>query len=114
MLQIVHDIAPGAELAFRTGYLGEQDMALGIRELADAGAHIIVDDLSYITEPFFRDGIISQTIDSVVSEGVTFFSSAGNFGKTAYTSVYNEAPAPATISGTAHDFSTPSASSRRS
>jgi len=104
MLQILHDVAPGAELAFRTGYLGEQDMALGIRELANAGADIIVDDLSYITEPFFRDGVISQTIDSVVNEGVSFFSSAGNFGRTAYTAVYDPAPAPSTITGTAHDF----------
>ena len=67
MLQIVHDIAPGAELAFRTGYLGEQDMADGIRELAAAGTDLIVDDLSYITEPFFRDGVISHAIDEVVA-----------------------------------------------
>lgn len=105
MLQIVHDIAPGAELAFRTGYLGELDMAIGIRQLADAGTDVIVDDLSYITEPFFRDGIISQTIDSVVSEGVTFFSSAGNFGRASYSGIFDSEPAPATITGTAHDFS---------
>ena len=105
MLQIVHDIAPGAELAFRTGFLGEQDMAVGIRELANAGSDVIVDDLSYITEPFFRDGIISKTIDSVVAEGVTFFSSAGNFGRTAFTDIFNSEPAPSTITGTAHDFS---------
>lgn len=105
MLQIIHDIAPGAELAFRTGYLGELDMARGIRELANAGTHIIVDDLSYITEPFFRDGVISQTIDSVVSEGHTFFSSAGNFGRASYEADFNSAAAPATINGTAHDFS---------
>ncbi|MDF1576263.1 MAG: MBG domain-containing protein [Bacteroidales bacterium] len=104
MLQIVHDIAPGAELAFRTGYLGELDMALGIRELANAGSDVIVDDLSYITEPFFRDGVISVTIDSVVSEGVTFFSSAGNFGRASYEADFSSAEAPSTINGTAHDF----------
>jgi len=105
MLQIVHDIAPGAELAFRTGYLGEKDMARGIRELANSGTDVIVDDLSYITEPFFRDGVISQTIDSVVSEGVTFFSSAGNFGRSSYAGIFDPEVAPGTISGTAHDFS---------
>ena len=104
MLQIVHDIAPGAELAFRTGYLGEKDMALGIRELANAGTDVIVDDLSYITEPFFRDGVISQTIDSVVSEGITFFSSAGNFGRVSYSGIFDSEVAPGTINGTAHDF----------
>jgi hypothetical protein len=105
MLQIVHDIAPGAELAFRTGYLGEQDMADGIRELAgEAGCDIIVDDLSYITEPFFRDGVVSQAIDQVVGEGVTFFSSAGNFANASYTSIFNPFPAPSTIHGEAHNF----------
>ena len=105
MLQIVHDIAPGAELAFRTGYLGEQDMADGIRELADAGCDVIVDDLSYITEPFFRDGVITGAIDEVVAGGVTFFSSAGNFGRASYTGTFIPAAAPSTINGLAHDFS---------
>ncbi len=104
MLQIVHDIAPGADLAFRTGFLGEHDMADGIREMADSGCSVIVDDLSYITEPFFRDGVISDMIDQVVSEGVTFFSSAGNFGRAAYTGQFLPAPAPGTIVGDAHDF----------
>ena len=105
MLQIVHDIAPGAQLAFRTGFLGEQDMALGISELGDALCNMIVDDISYITEPFFRDGVISQTIDSVVNEGVTFFSSAGNFGNYSYAADFNGMAAPSTITGEVHDFS---------
>lgn len=104
MLQIVHDIAPGAELAFRTGFLGEQDMADGIRELANVGCDVIVDDLSYVTEPFFRDGIISQAIDEVVSNGHTFFSSAGNFGTYSYASLFSSAAAPSTVGGEAHNF----------
>lgn len=105
MLQIIHDVAPGAELAFRTGFLGEQDMALGIRQLANAGCDVVVDDISYITEPFFRDGVVAQTIDSVVNEGVTFFSSAGNFGDYSYTNIFDGTTAPGTITGEAHDFS---------
>jgi len=104
MLQIIHDVAPGAELGFRTGFLGELDMAQGIRELADAGYDVIVDDLSYVTEPFFRDGVISQTIDSVVSEGVTFFSSAGNFGRSSYAGEFTPVAAPVSIGGEAHNF----------
>lgn len=104
MLQIVHDIAPGAQLAFRTGYLGEQDMAVGIQELAAAGADVIVDDITYITEPFFRDGVISQAIDQVVSDSVVFFSSAGNFGNASYMADFVSAPAPGTIPGVVHNF----------
>ena len=106
MLQIIHDIAPGAKLVFRTGFLGEQDMAEGIRELAAEGCDIIVDDLSYITEPFFTDGVISKAIDEVVrDENVTFFSSAGNFGNYSYMGEFEAYEAPLTINGDAHDFS---------
>ncbi len=59
MLQIVHDIAPKAQLAFRTGFISSGDMAEGIQELVDAGCDIIVDDISYVTEPFFTDGTLA-------------------------------------------------------
>ena len=35
MLQIVHDVAPKATLAFRTGFISESDFAHGVRQLAD-------------------------------------------------------------------------------
>ncbi len=106
MLQIVHDIAPGADLAFRTGYISPVDMAAGIVELADNGCNIIVDDISYITEPFYKDGLISNAVDNVVNRGVTYFSAAGNFGKKSYSSVFTPARAqgPAGLSGAFHDF----------
>ena len=49
---------------------------------------VIVDDLTYITEPFLRDGVVAQTVDQVAAQGVTYFSSAGNFGKQSYESVF--------------------------
>ncbi|HEY1020969.1 MAG TPA: hypothetical protein VGE06_01595, partial [Flavisolibacter sp.] len=55
MLQIVHDLAPKASLAFRTGFRSAGDMALGIIELKNAGCKVIVDDVTYVTEPFFQD-----------------------------------------------------------
>ncbi|RYZ21846.1 MAG: hypothetical protein EOP49_46825, partial [Sphingobacteriales bacterium] len=50
---------------------------------------IIVDDLTYITEPFQRDGIVAQAVNQVVSEGVTYFTSAGNFGDKSYEGVFS-------------------------
>ncbi len=86
MLQIVHDVAPGAPLAFATAEGGETAFAQNIRDLAKpvaqggAGAKVIVDDVTYFAEPFFQDGVIAQAVDDVVTNsGVTYFSSAGNF-----------------------------------
>ncbi len=104
MLQIVHDIAPGADLAFRTGFLGAIDLANGIRDLEQAGCDVIVDDISYISEPFFRDGVIAQAVDEVKALGVSYFSAAGNFGTNSWQGTFAPVAAPAGVIGQAHDF----------
>jgi hypothetical protein len=88
MLQIVHDLAPKARLGFATANGGEINFANNIRALAgfsDAPrvvpgfkADVIVDDIIYLTEPFFQDGIVAQAVDEVAAAGVSYFSSAGN------------------------------------
>ncbi len=104
MLQIVHDVAPGAGLAFYTAENSEADFANGIGTLAatvsdgGAGAKIIADDIGYFDEPFFQDGIVAQAIDAVAANGVAYFSAAGNNGSLAYD---NLAPAFSTLSNTA-------------
>ena len=80
MLEIVHDLAPGAELYFATAFGGEAGFAANIQALAAAGCQVIIDDVSYFAEPAFQDGIIAQAVDSVTSSGVAYFSSAGNSG----------------------------------
>ena len=64
MLQIVHDVAPGAKLAFRTGFVNASDFALGIKQLQEDSCNVIVDDITYITEPFYQDGVVAQAVDS--------------------------------------------------
>lgn len=104
MLQIIHDIAPGAELAFRTGFLGAIDFAKGIVELQESGCDVIVDDITYISEPFFRDGAVAQAVDEVTALGVTYFSAAGNFGTKSWQGAFTAVDAPGTIEGEAHNF----------
>ena len=104
MLQIIHDVAPKAELAFRTGFISAGNMAQGIKELQQAGCDIEVDDITYITEPFFSDGMIAQAVNEVAALGVTYFTSAGNYGDKSYEGTYTPVTAPGTINGTAHDF----------
>jgi len=90
MMQIIHDVAPGAGLAFYTAENSEADFASGIGKLAasvasgGAGAKVIVDDVGYFDEPFFQDGEVAQAINAVVAQGVAYFSSAGNNGTLAY------------------------------
>ena len=78
MIEIIHDIAPGAEVFFHSASFGIQNFANAYLELADAGVDIIVDDWFYFVEPVFQDGVISQAIDEVSSRGVAVFTSAGN------------------------------------
>ncbi len=104
MLQIVHDIAPKANLAFRTGFINPLDFAAGIIELKDAGCDVIVDDVTYISEPFFSDGVVSQAVNQVKAAGVAYFTAAGNFGEKSYEAAFNPVPAPSGITGVAHNF----------
>ncbi len=105
MLQIIHDVAPKAELFFRTGFNTAGDFAAGINELKQAGCNIIVDDITYITEPFLKDGIVAAAVDAATASGTTYFSAAGNFGNKSYENTFNPMPAPGGLTGSAHNFS---------
>ena len=78
MAQIVHDIAPGAGIRFATANNGEVDFANQIRALASAGAKVIVDDIYYFAEPVYQDGAVAKAVSDVSSQGVAYFSAAGN------------------------------------
>ena len=116
MAQLVHDLAPGADLAFASVFISETDFAQQIRDLADptkGNADVLVDDIIYFAEPFFQDGIIAQAVDDVVSEqGVTYFSSAGNSADKAFESDTINFVADSTLNGqvsypgTYYDFDT--------
>lgn len=78
MAQVVHDLAPGASLAFATAFTGELGFAGNIRGLAASGAKVIVDDVLYLEEPFFQEGPIGVAASDVLADGVTYLSSAAN------------------------------------
>lgn len=90
MAEIIHDVAPGAAIAFNTAWLGQAGFAKGIINLANAGCKVIVDDIGYIAEPFFQDGIVAQAVNEVVkNKGVTYFSAAGNSARSSYESAFS-------------------------
>lgn len=94
MLEIVHDIAPGAELFFATATgSGSAAFANNIRTLRNVhGCDIIVDDWTYFAETPFQEGqavnvisptnagVVIQAVNDVTASGAIFFSSAGNSG----------------------------------
>jgi hypothetical protein len=92
MLEIVHDIAPGAQLYFATALGTPAAFAQNIRDLRAAGCDIIVDDIFYLNESPFQDGqapavvsptnggVVAQAVADVTADGALYFSSAGNSG----------------------------------
>jgi Subtilase family/Abnormal spindle-like microcephaly-assoc'd, ASPM-SPD-2-Hydin len=92
ILEIIHDMVPGASLYFATADNSITSFAANIEALQAAGCQIIVDDVYYYVETPFQDGqttavvsntnagVVTQAVNDVVSKGVFYFSSAGNEG----------------------------------
>ncbi|HSE33230.1 MAG TPA: S8 family serine peptidase [Pyrinomonadaceae bacterium] len=90
MLEIVHDIAPGAQLFFATAFTSITSFAQNVRALRTAGCDIIIDDVFYFVETPFQDGqlnptntnggVVIQAVNDVTADGAMYFSSAGNSG----------------------------------
>jgi hypothetical protein len=81
MMEIVHDIAPGANLVFATGEGGQANFANNIRNLRFVyHCDIIVDDLTYFAEGAFQDGTVAQAVNDVTADGALYFSAAANSG----------------------------------
>ncbi len=99
MLEIVHQIAPGAALAFDTGAVSEQEMAGAISALAGVGSTVVADDLIYPDEPMFNNGVIAQSAEAAVNQGVFYDDAAGNNGNNGYLATWS--PVTATVGGIA-------------
>ena len=80
MLEIVHDMAPGASLGYATAFTSVASFATNIVNLQAAGCNIIVDDVTYFNEGAFQDGPIAQAVNQVTAAGALYFSSAANSG----------------------------------
>ena len=83
MAELIHDVAPGAELLFHSAFNNPQSspggtIATAITNLKNAGADIIVDDVFWIGSPIYQDGLAAQAADAAFAAGIPYFSSAGN------------------------------------
>ena len=81
MMEIVHDVAPGAKIVFATAFNSPESFADNIRRLRfEYHADVIVDDIIYFFESPYQDDIIAQAVEDVVADGAVYVSSAGNEG----------------------------------
>jgi hypothetical protein len=78
LMELIHDVAPGAEIAFASAYTSHTEYANDIIKLRQAGCTVICDDAFYYEEPMYQDGPIAQAITSNFEAGVPHISSAGN------------------------------------
>src|SRR5262249_8429036 len=70
MMEIVHDVAPGAKLVFATAFNGPDSFADNIRSLRrDFHCDIIIDDVIYFEENPFQDDIIAAAVNDVTADG---------------------------------------------
>ncbi|MBI1292195.1 S8 family serine peptidase [bacterium] len=99
MAELVYDIAPGASQFFHTGFVSAADFADGVRKLAGLenvngalteGCQVIVDDISWFTEPMYQTGLIGKAVEEVSAEGVAYFSAMGNSGDQSIRQVFND------------------------
>ena len=80
MLEIIHDLAPGAQLYFATGFTSKASFAQNILDLRAAGCDIIVDDVQYFAEGVFQDDDVARSVNTVTADGAMYFSAAGDRG----------------------------------
>src|SRR5260370_27012954 len=70
MMEIIYDMAPGANLYFATALPTITNFAQNIHDLRAAGCDIIVDDVFYFVETPFQDGQTGAVISTTNGGGV--------------------------------------------
>ena len=89
MMQVVHDVAPGAQLDFCTFAGAATDFANGVSgsdtafahailALAADGCKVICDDIVAPDSPWFQSGVVANAIQQIEAQGVVYVSCAGN------------------------------------
>jgi parallel beta-helix repeat protein len=85
MLEIIYSGAPGAELYFHDCGESRLEFNNAFDALVNEGCTIICDDIGWVSEPFFEDGIVASHIQNVIQErDILYVSSAGNSGDSHY------------------------------
>lgn len=114
--QVIHDVAPGADITFRwAGIGGRAQAAVSVHSLVNSGVDIIVSDMLFSDELHFQDDVLAQTVDTVTADGIIYFAAAGDRQRSSYESEFVDGemvgtecnsitPSICTNAGMHHDF----------
>ena len=85
MLEIVHDMVPGAELYFRDCGNDEIGFNHAIDSLLSNGCMVICDDVYWPGQPYFEDGVISSHLETLLRENdIIYVTAATNLAEEHY------------------------------
>ncbi|WP_409497190.1 S8 family serine peptidase [Amycolatopsis sp. cmx-11-12] len=79
MLEVVHDMAPKAQLVFASVH-GPGGLDGAMRKLAQHGVNIITHDIAIDVAPAFQRGQEAATADELAAKGILLVTSVGNLG----------------------------------
>ena len=104
MMEIIHDTAFGlaeGDYFFASGTTsGPAGKADSINQLTFHGVDVVADDIFYLGEPFFQDGVVAQAVDNAKAHGVAYFTSAGNRARQSWEGTFT----PSTAEPRFNDF----------
>lgn len=105
MLEIIHDLAPDADLYFYAYGGSSAEFKKAVSYLAQAGCQIICDDLYFFQQPFLEDGDVADHIRNVLTAypDLIYITVSGNFASLHYQGSWK----PGITAGpdkTIHDF----------
>jgi hypothetical protein len=84
MAEIIHDVAPGAEIYFHAAGQSLAETASAYNKLCSDGAlrgravDIITDDISFLHSPVYQMGLIENEVKKCYEAGIPSFMAAGN------------------------------------
>ncbi|MDE2180253.1 MAG: S8 family serine peptidase, partial [candidate division NC10 bacterium] len=100
LLEIIHDIAPDAQLFFAP--VGGTTLAFqrAVRWLTAQGVKVVADDVSFFNVgPYDGTSVVSQEASNAVAGGVSYFHSVGNYAQQHYRGLFTD-----TDGDTFHEF----------
>ncbi|MFH0967068.1 MAG: S8 family serine peptidase [Methanobacteriota archaeon] len=86
MLEIIHDIAPDADLSFHAYGNSSETFKIAVTKLAQSGCRVICDDLYFFRQPFFQDGDVTEHIRKTLRDypDLIYVTVSGNFAPLHY------------------------------